>query len=60
MGSHLAIPQNGILYTNAPYMGSHMRHKANFPVSLLIASSTVHQIQVENIVKKIGNSICDW
>ena len=45
MGGHLAIPQNGILYTNVPPMSSHLRLKATFPVSqgwLLIAGSTVH------------------
>ena len=40
MGGHLAIPENGISYTNEPSISSHLP----FPVSqewLLIAGSTV-------------------
>ena len=43
-GGHLAIPQNGISYTNKPPMSSHLPQVATFHVSqgwLLIAGSTV-------------------
>ena len=42
MGGHLAIPQNGILYTNVPPLSSYLRLKATFPVAqgwLLIGST---------------------
>ena len=55
MGGHLAIPQNGILYTNEPPMGSHLHLKATFPVSqgwLLIAGSTVYIKSEKKVIKK--------
>ena len=49
MGGHLAIPQNGISYTNEPPMSSHLPSKATFPVSqgwLLIAGSTAVYLEL--------------
>ena len=45
VGGHLAIPQNGILYTNEPLMCSNLPQKSTYPVLqgwLLIAVSTVY------------------
>ena len=47
MAGHLTVPQNGILYTNAPSMSSHLHYKVTSPVSqgwLFIAGSTVQHI----------------
>ena len=52
MGGHLAFPQNAILYTNKPTMGSHLSWKATFQVPqgwLLIAGSTVYQITLQSV-----------
>ena len=56
MEGHLAIPQNGILYTNVPPMSSPLRLMATFSVSqgwLLIAGSTVPTFSV-----KVGIENC--
>ena len=49
MRGHLAIPRNGILYTNEPHMCSHLCLKATFPVLqgwLLLAGSSVFHCQL--------------
>ena len=54
MEGHLAVPLNGILFTNVPPMSSHLRLMATFSVSqglLLIAGSTVFQSIL--ILKKV-------
>ena len=61
MGGHLAIPQNGILYTNEPSMSIHLSWKAIFPVSqrwLLIAGSTVYNFYPLEIVGRGLNFMC--